>query len=67
MSVSKTHAQVEVAPDGSLLVMDRGSTNGTVVVRHGSSQRLVPGRPLALAHGDSILVGDRTLRVVREG
>ncbi len=35
MSLSKTHAQVGVAPDGALVVMDRGSTNGSVLVRHG--------------------------------
>ncbi len=29
--VSRTHAQIELRPDGSILIMDRGSTNGTWV------------------------------------
>ena len=38
MSLSKTHAQFQVVPDGALVVMDRGSTNGSVVVRRGVVQ-----------------------------
>ena len=45
MSLSKTHAQFQVVPDGALVVMDRGSTNGSVVVRQGVSKPLTAGRP----------------------
>ena len=48
MSVSKTHAQFGPAPDGTIVVMDRGSTNGTVLVRQGVSRQLAPGKPAAL-------------------
>ena len=44
MSVSKTHAQFGPASDGTLVVMDRGSTNGTVLVRQGVSRQLAPGQ-----------------------
>ncbi len=37
MSVSKTHAQFGPASDGVLVVMDRGSTNGSVLIRQGVS------------------------------
>ena len=38
MSLSKTHAQFQVVPDGALVVMDRGSTNGSILVRGGRHQ-----------------------------
>jgi len=66
MSLSKTHAQFQVAPDGALVVMDRGSTNGTYVVRRGHSRTLNPGRPSTLVDGDVVRFGDRTMRVARE-
>lgn len=66
MSVSKTHAQFQVAPDGALVVMDRGSTNGTHVVRRGHSRTLSPGRPTTLVEGDAVRFGDRTMQVVKE-
>jgi pSer/pThr/pTyr-binding forkhead associated (FHA) protein len=34
-SVSRTHAEVELRGDGSLLVRDLGSQNGTVLLRKG--------------------------------
>lgn len=67
MSVSKTHAQLEVAPDGALVVMDRGSTNGSVVVRSGVARELAAGRPVTLLDGDVVRLGDRALRVGRAG
>ena len=67
MSVSKTHAQLEVAPDGALVVMDRGSTNGSVVVRAGVARELAAGRPVTLLDGDVVRLGDRALRVGRAG
>jgi uncharacterized RDD family membrane protein YckC len=65
MSVSKTHAQVVIAPDGTLVVTDRGSTNGSVLVRQGVARPLTAGRPATLLEGDVVRVGDRQLTVVR--
>ena len=66
MSVSKTHAQFGPAPDGTIVVMDRGSTNGTVLVRQGVSRQLAPGRPAALLPGDKVVYGDREMTITRE-
>jgi hypothetical protein len=66
MSLSKTHAQLQVAPDGVLVAMDRGSTNGSVVVRQGVSRDLPAGRPTTLLSGDLVRFGDRTMTVTRE-
>lgn len=66
MSLSKTHAQFQVVPDGALVVMDRGSTNGSQVLRRGVAKPLSPGRPSTLVDGDIVRFGDRTMRVVRE-
>lgn len=65
MSLSKTHAQFQVAPDGALVVMDRGSTNGSYVVRRGMSRTLTAGRPSTLLDGDVVRFGDRTMTVKR--
>ncbi len=65
MSLSKTHAQFQVAPDGALVVMDRGSTNGSYLARGGASKQLSPGRPATLVDGDQVRFGDRTMRVER--
>lgn len=66
MSVSKTHAQFGPAPDGTIVVMDRGSTNGTVLVRQGVSRQLSPGKPAALLDGDKVVYGDREMTISRE-
>lgn len=66
MSVSKTHAQFGPAPDGTIVVMDRGSTNGTVLVRQGVSRQLAPGKPAALLDGDKVVYGDREMTLTRE-
>ena len=66
MSVSKTHAQFGPAPDGAVVVMDRGSTNGTVLVRRGVSRQLTAGRPAALVDGDKVVFGDREMMITRE-
>ncbi len=66
MSLSKTHAQFQVVPDGALVVMDRGSTNGSVVVRRGVSKSLTAGRPSTLLDGDTVRFGDRTMTIVRD-
>jgi uncharacterized RDD family membrane protein YckC len=65
MSLSKTHAQFQVVPDGALVVMDRGSTNGSVLVRQGVAKALSPGRPSTLVEGDKVRFGDREMTVGR--
>jgi uncharacterized RDD family membrane protein YckC len=67
MSLSKTHAQVGLAGDGALVVMDRGSTNGSVLVRQGVSRPLSGGKPATLLDGDVVRFGDRSMQVSREG
>lgn len=66
LSVSKTHAQVDRTANGSVLVVDRGSTNGTEVVRQGDARRLVAGEAFTLVHGDTLVLGDRSLQLLRE-
>ncbi len=66
MSVSKTHAQVSVAGDGVLVLLDRGSTNGTVLFRSGISKPVSPGRATTLLPGDRVRFGDREMTVIRE-
>ena len=65
MSLSKTHAQFQVVPDGALVVMDRGSTNGSVLVRGGLYKKLEGGKPATLKHGDRVRFGDREMTVTR--
>lgn len=67
MSVSKTHAQFGPAPDGTIVVMDRGSTNGTILVRQGMSRQLAAGKPATLVDGDKVVYGDREMTITREG
>ena len=66
MSLSKTHAQLQVDADGLLVVTDRGSTNGSILLRQGAARELPPGRPTTLLDGDLVRFGDREMRVVRE-
>jgi uncharacterized RDD family membrane protein YckC len=66
MSLSKTHAQLQVAPDGTLVVMDRGSTNGSTLVRSGATRELPAGRSTSLLTGDVVRFGDRFMKVYRE-
>lgn len=65
MSLSKTHAQFHLADD-ALVVMDRGSTNGTVLIRQGVSRELSEGRPATLLDGDRVRFGDREMTVRRD-
>lgn len=66
MSVSKTHAQLHLAAEGLLVVMDRGSTNGSRLVRAGVSKPLGAGRPATLLDGDVVHFGDHQMTVTRE-
>jgi hypothetical protein len=65
MSLSKTHAQFQVVPDGALVVMDRGSTNGSILIRAGVTRRLVGGKPATMRDGDRVRFGDREMTVGR--
>ncbi|WP_019182306.1 FHA domain-containing protein, partial [Microbacterium yannicii] len=62
LSLSKTHFEVGGDADGAWIV-DRHSTNGTVLVRDGSRIPLVPGLPTSLRTGDRLEFGDRTAAV----
>ena len=44
MSLSKTHAQVLVSGEGTLVVTDRGSTNGSILIRQGVPRGLASGK-----------------------
>ncbi len=66
MSLSKTHAQFDVAGDGVLVVLDRGSTNGSILVRHGVPRGLAAGQAATLVDGDHVRFGDREMTVARE-
>ncbi len=67
MSLSKTHAQVALTGDGALVAMDRGSTNGSVLIRQGVSRPLSGGKPATLLEGDVVRFGDRSMEVSRQG
>jgi pSer/pThr/pTyr-binding forkhead associated (FHA) protein len=58
---------VAMTPDGTLVVTDRGSTNGSVLRRQGVAKPLTAGRPATLLAGDVVNLGDRTMTVVRIG
>jgi hypothetical protein len=62
-SVSKTHAEMGVDA-GGLWLVDRGSTNGTILTRPGSApQVLEAGVRVAVTVGAVVQVGDRRLTV----
>lgn len=62
MSVSKTH--LAVRRDGeALFVEDRGSTNGSALVRGGAERELTPGERVPVHDGDTIRFGDRFAEV----
>nr|WP_272917677.1 RDD family protein [Nocardioides flavescens] len=67
MSLSKTHAQFQVVPDGALVVMDRGSTNGSLLIRDGVTKRLAGAQPATLRDGDRVRFGDREMTVAKLG
>lgn len=61
-SVSKTHLAVTPSRRG-VLVIDRGSTNGSGLVRDGAETALSPGQPVEIRAGDTIRFGDRSMLV----
>jgi len=64
-SLSKTHAEYGLDDQG-LWLKDRGSTNGTDLVRMGSLPlHLVPGEPVRLSIGDTLILGRRRFHVER--
>jgi hypothetical protein len=56
-TVSRHHAQVEVAEDGSAVVTDLGSTNGTRV----NDEPLAPNAPRPVGDGDLVRFGSVSL------
>ncbi|WJM15132.1 RDD family protein [Microbacterium arborescens] len=58
-SISKTHWAL-LRLDGRVVAVERGSTNGSVLVRGAREQALVPGHPVDLRDGDTIRFGDRS-------
>ena len=61
-SVSKTHVAILLSRRG-VVAVDRGSTNGSSIVREGAEHPLTPGHPAELRAGDMLRFGDRSLRV----
>jgi pSer/pThr/pTyr-binding forkhead associated (FHA) protein len=59
-SVSRRHAEVWLAEDGSLHIADLGSSNGTKIVRNGKSQRVEESTLMA---GDQVRLGVATIGV----
>ncbi|MEH3089558.1 MAG: RDD family protein [Microbacterium arborescens] len=57
-SISKTHWAL-LRGGGRVLAAERGSTNGSVLVRAGAEQPIAPGHPVELRDGDTIRFGDR--------
>jgi len=65
-TVSKTHLSLEVQDDG-LVVVDRGSTNGsTVTTPQGRTRRCTAWSPLEVPDGSVVSMGDHWL-TVRQG
>lgn len=62
LSLSKTHFEAASAPSGGW-IMDRQSTNGTVVVREGVRIACPPGQRVPLRLGDAVEIGDRILTI----
>ncbi len=58
-SISKTHWAL-LRQEGRVVAVERGSTNGSVLVRGTREQALEPGRPVELRDGDTIRFGDRS-------
>lgn len=55
VAVSRQHAEIVCAADGTFAVTDLGSSNGTFL--NGSAVAMSPNTPMPLANGDSVSVG----------
>ncbi|WP_438354538.1 RDD family protein [Microbacterium sp. CJ88] len=62
LSLSKTHFEVDGDASG-VWVIDRHSTNGTILVRDGLRQQLAAGTRMPLRSGDRLEFGDRRVSV----
>lgn len=67
LSVSKTHLEFgvdEASGSGAVWVSDRGSTNGSAIVRGDGAEYVIdPGERITLVAGDGVRVGTRMLAV----
>ncbi len=61
-SLSKTHFEAGASPSGGW-VMDRHSTNGTLVVRDGARIACPPGQRMPVRLGDALEIGDRIVTI----
>ncbi len=61
--ISRLHAVLVRADDGSYALVDRGSTNGTTV--NDSTEPIAPGVTVPLADGDRVHVGAWTTLTIR--
>lgn len=64
LSLSKTHFEIGCDDSGAWIV-DRHSTNGTILVRDGMRHPLLPGRQTNVRPGDRLEFGDRSATVSR--
>lgn len=62
LSLSKTHFEAAAETSGGW-VLDRGSTNGTTIVRNGAHFPCTPGQRIPIKLGDVIAIGDRIVTV----
>lgn len=61
-TVSKTHVKLEPGTD-CVMVTDRHSTNGVVVITAGVARRCRAGEPMVAAKGSVVRFGDREMQV----
>ncbi|HWZ32526.1 MAG TPA: FHA domain-containing protein [Bryobacteraceae bacterium] len=59
-SVSRVHAEIWLGDDGKIMIADRGSSNGTALLRGSGSAPLTYG---SVQHGDQVRFGSVTLDV----
>jgi hypothetical protein len=64
-TVSKTHVKLEPGAD-AVLVTDRHSTNGVVVITAGVATRCRAGEPMVATSGSVVRFGDREMQVRRQ-
>ncbi|GAA1535929.1 putative RDD family membrane protein YckC [Microbacterium ginsengiterrae] len=62
LSLSKTHFEAAAEPSGGWII-DRHSTNGTIIVRDGHRITCPPGEQVRIRLGDAIEIGDRIVTI----